>query len=190
MKLAIVEKLDKFLGTHVPFKEECEAVYLMVELRKLLDIEKEVWKKIHGRHTYQERFPILRFYCDWTVHTAKTKPWSFTPPIKYIMSRINELLAPFPQDHNTDFLFLPELRAEMTQLFDTYGLSTKLCSDEDAWKYFLSIFVQVLADQPMENPIPAISSFCFVPSNPGQVFVEIAFTDYRAPLCLGIDDIF
>ena len=33
MKVQIVEKLDKFLTEH-QMKEECEVVYLLVELRK------------------------------------------------------------------------------------------------------------------------------------------------------------
>lgn len=188
MKLAIVEKLNEFLGTHIPFKEECEAVYLMVELRKLLDREEEGKKK--RKRAEEGPFPLIRCYSDWTVHTAKD---NITPSIVNVMNRINEFLnsneTAHPQNGNIDFLFLPELRNEMERFFSQYGLTTRLCTDEDAWKQFISVFVQVLADQPMKKPIPAISSFCFVPSNPGQILVNITFTDDRGSILLGFDDI-
>jgi hypothetical protein len=46
----IIEKLNKFLDTHEVFKEECEAVYLMVELRKLLDREhrRDQFSNVHS----------------------------------------------------------------------------------------------------------------------------------------------
>jgi len=51
----IVEKLRKFLLNHPTLKEECEVVYLMVEIRKILD---------HGSNSYK----TLRFYCNWVLH--------------------------------------------------------------------------------------------------------------------------
>jgi len=54
----IVEKLGLFL-TSGPIDSEAAAVYLMVELRKILD------------HAYDKEtdLTLLRFYCDWVVHT-------------------------------------------------------------------------------------------------------------------------
>ena len=73
----IIEKLNEFLNNHIPLTEECHAVYLMVEIRKILD---------HKRTTGQsEDFSLLRFYCDWTVHTEKTK---ITDNMKKIMDEI------------------------------------------------------------------------------------------------------
>jgi len=58
-KIEIVEKLNDFLGEHAPFMEECHVVYMLVETRKVLDRENN------------RKYPILRFYCNWTVHTDK-----------------------------------------------------------------------------------------------------------------------
>jgi len=82
MKPQIIEKLNKFLENHTPFKEECQAVYLMVELRKLLDREKE-----DRKNTNEKYFPLIRFYCDWTVHTSKKYK---TEAISGVMNKINE----------------------------------------------------------------------------------------------------
>ena len=57
----IIEKLDIFLQKHTPMKEECQTVYLLVEIRKILDHEKT------------SKYPLLRFYADWSVHTEKDK---------------------------------------------------------------------------------------------------------------------
>src|ERR1035438_1539807 len=74
-KPAIIEKLDEFLKKHMPLDEECLVVYLLVEIRKILD------------HENNGKYPISRFYSDWCVHTAKDK---ITPQIKVIMEGIRK----------------------------------------------------------------------------------------------------
>ena len=58
-RIEIVDKLNLFLDKHSPFTEECHVLYTLVEIRKVLDRE--------NNHKY----PILRFYCNWSVHTDK-----------------------------------------------------------------------------------------------------------------------
>ena len=55
MQANIIKKLKKFLQNHSRFKEECEVVYLMAEIRKILDFK---------RGSYR----ILRFYSNWVLH--------------------------------------------------------------------------------------------------------------------------
>ncbi len=73
---AIIEKLNEFIKGHNPLSEECHAVYFMVEVRKILD---------HDRKAGAGAFPLLRFYCDWMVHTEKTL---ITPEMKKVVSDI------------------------------------------------------------------------------------------------------
>lgn len=47
--------IQKFSHNHSTFKEECEVVYLMVEIRKILE---------YGGKSYK----TLRFYCNWVLH--------------------------------------------------------------------------------------------------------------------------
>jgi len=53
---SIIEKLNVFVQGHDSLIEECQVVYLMVEIRKILD---------HDRGAGTVAFPLLRFYCDW-----------------------------------------------------------------------------------------------------------------------------
>ena len=78
MRAQIVEKLDKFLTEH-QMKEEFEVVYLLVELRKLLDRERE--------QNHSDSYPLVRFHADWAVHTRKDK---ITPATKEIMTKIEK----------------------------------------------------------------------------------------------------
>ena len=46
----------------LPFTEECQVVYFFVEIRKLLD-----------RMNRSEDYEYIRFFCDWVLHTEKTR---------------------------------------------------------------------------------------------------------------------
>ena len=178
----IITKLNKFLDTHDPFREECEAVYLMVEIRKLLDRE-------YKGEPETDHFAKVRFYCDWTVHISKDRNQD---DILDIMERLNDNLnnngSPYPKEDIMSFFLLSELRKEMTDLFRAHGLRTRLCQDDRHWRHFVDVFIQVLADQPITNPINGISSVSFVPGNIGTKTISIEFTDQRTPIMFGIGD--
>ena len=69
----IEEKSNTFLKEHDPFRGECDVVYLLIEIRKILD------------HENNNKYPILRFYSDWAVHTEKDK---ITKEIKKVMPEL------------------------------------------------------------------------------------------------------
>src|SRR3989344_1572221 len=106
MRAQIVEKLDKFLTEH-QMKEECEVVYLLVELRKLLDRERE--------QNHSDSYPLVRFHADWAVHTRKDR---ITPAMEKIMIKIDRSIDILPKNGNIDFLLLPEFRNELTKLLE------------------------------------------------------------------------
>jgi hypothetical protein len=170
----IIRKLHEFLTSHVPFKEECEAVYLMVEVRKLLDRE-------HPR----DRFAKVRFYCDWMVHTQKDRNQD---AIRDSMEELNDCLnndSQHPQEDFMSFFSLVELRKEMFNLFEIHGLRTQVCQDDRYWNCFVDVFIQVLSDQPITNPINGISSIAFVPEKKGTKSVSVEFSDQRPPGTFG-----
>jgi hypothetical protein len=173
----IISKLNEFLDTHLPFKEECEAVYLMVEVRKLLDRE-------HKRN----HFAQVRFYCDWTVHTSKDRNLS---AIRNIMEQLEKSMSngnPHPTQDAVNFFSLLDLREEMVDLFRRHGLRANLSKDDNHWKHFVDVLIPVLADQPITNPINGISSLSFVSGKIGTKIVTIEFTDQRTPLTFGIGE--
>jgi len=119
MKTQIVEKLNRFLNEHTPINEEFEVVYLMVELRKLLDIERDQNNK--------DSYTLVRFHADWTVHTRKD---NITEVMKEILGKIDDSLNPLPKNGNINFLLLPEFRKEIAGLFEEYNLPDKFCKKD------------------------------------------------------------
>lgn len=56
-KKIVIDKLIIFLNQHPIFDEECEVIYLMVQIRKILDFK-------NSKYSYD----TLRFYCNWVLH--------------------------------------------------------------------------------------------------------------------------
>ncbi len=168
MKVQIIEKLKKFLTEH-PMKEECEVVYLLVELRKLLDREKEQNKSV----TYF----LVRFHADWAVHTRKDH---ITPAMKTIMTKIEKSIDIYPKGGNIDFLLLPEFREELIKLLEKYDLPSKFCKSDSEWMDFMIALTQILADQPIVNPTPNIAEFRYIDMKREGIMANIDFRGTKA----------
>ena len=169
MKMQIVEKLNRFLSERPIIKEEFEAVYLLVELRKLLDRERE--------ESNSDSYPLVRFHADWVVHTQKDR---ITPTIKDIMTRIDGSIDTYPKDENIDFVLLPEFRKELETLLKKYALPNKFCGTDQAWLEFMLTLAQVLADQPIINPTENIAEFRYVDIKREGIMVNIDFQGKKA----------
>ena len=110
-KNSIVDKISDFLHSHPTLTEECQAVYVMVELRKILD---------HDKKTGIKEFDILRFYCDWTVHTEKDR---ISPDMKIVIEDLlrdiksnmqNSVMS--RREKATKFAYMGNLRDELRKL--------------------------------------------------------------------------
>lgn len=164
MKSEIVEKLNKFLNQRSEINEEFEAVYIMVELRKLLDRERE--------RNGTDPYPLVRFHADWVVHTKKER---ITPTMKEIMTNIDDSIVTYPKDNNIDFLLLPEFRKELTKLLEVNNLPNQFCKKDTEWVNFMLTLAQVLADQPIINPTDNIAEFRYVDIKKEGIMVTIDF---------------
>lgn len=171
-KPEIVIKLNSLLIEHVPFIEEYQIVYLLVEIRKILDRENNI------------KYPLLRFYCDWSVHTAKDKN---TPEMRAIMEEIYidisnkltnpEALIPTGPTKIIEFVYMEDLQKELYSFLDEYRIHKSWVIDKDDWISFVSVLVNILTDQPINNPCPGIQQFCFLPAAVGSVGGAVYFTN-------------
>lgn len=168
MRAEIIEKLDTFLQKHVPIKEECEVVYIMIELRKLLDREKEIGSKNSNS--------LIRFYADWIVHTKKSH---ITTTIRIIMDKIEKLINPYPEKGDLSFLLLPQFRSELATVFQEYKLSRDLVINNSYWRNFVYFLAQILADQPLVNPSSSIAEFRYIKINNNKIMVNIDFKGHK-----------
>lgn len=165
----IVEKLDKFLIKHNPMAEECQIVYLMVEIRKVIDHEKS-----------GAIFPLLKFYGDWIVHTEKDH---ITPEIKQIMTTMyqtaeTDIKNPALRKAGSpimQFAYMKGLGQEMKSFLENHGIDSYLATEENKWLEFVKLLVKILEDQPITNPTPDIEFFVFEPANAGCVSGVLKF---------------
>jgi hypothetical protein len=166
----IIEKLDDFLNHHDPLTEECHVVYLMVEIRKILDHEKD--------HRQTGDFSLLRFYCDWILHTEKT---GITENIRLIMEEVfkdakSHIEAPAMQQEMSpvmQFAYMNNLKEQMVHFLEERGLNSAIVND--GWISFIGILVKVLENQPINDPTDDISVFSFIPAAEGCVAGVIYF---------------
>jgi hypothetical protein len=176
MRLEIISKLHQFLENHSPISEESEVVYLMVELRKLLD-------RLLEEEAVGERFPLIRFYADWTVHTRKDR---ISRQMQEIMEWVDRNCHPYPKNGDLSFLSMPHLREEMSQLFQNFDLPLTFFEPEN-WLTFATILSQVLADQPIMQPTPIIGRFYYGNIGAEGIIATIDFSDGRGSITLGGD---
>lgn len=165
-KHEIVYKLEKFLKEHESLHEEYHVVYLMVELRKII-----------AHQANKGEFSLLEFYCDWTVHTRKDYKMQAIQDISNrIAAALHNNRKPTHEDYNSvlNFLKMPELKIEMTKLFESIGLPLDIMNN-DNWKTFTKSLARVLANQPINNPIPEIKQITILSDSSGLT-VDISFT--------------
>jgi len=150
---------------------EARAVYLLVEIRKILD------------HAYDKKtdYALLRFYCDWIVHTEKTRSLEHIAPLVqkvYVGIKTQIEQGPYSLSERppiVEFIYMDSLKEEMISLFEKEGLPKDLF-EKDAWNNFVAAVVQVLVDQPILNPVPEVPCIVLTPSNPGCICGTMEFT--------------
>jgi hypothetical protein len=168
----IIEKLNEFFAQHSPISEECQVVYVMVQIRKLLDHDQDHWQ--HGS------FTLLRFYCHWTVHTEKTR---ITESIKLVMDEVfKDIKGQIENRAMTQamsqvmkFAYMENLQNEMRKCFEEHGVNTSVV-EEDNWIAFVGLLVKVLENQPIHKPNEDVLLFSFLPAADRCVRGIVQFT--------------
>lgn len=172
---AIIEKLNRFSIDHSPVTEECQVVYFMVQLRKILEHE--------NHHSLTGKFTYLHFFCDWIVHTKKTR---ITDSMREVMEKIfSDVKAQIENPMGIKgqgerievmkFAYMERLYDEMILFLEGHGISLKII--EDDWLAFVDHLIKVLESQPILKPTNDITSFTFLPAASGCVRGQINFEE-------------
>ncbi|MDD5129291.1 MAG: hypothetical protein PHO40_06555 [Candidatus Omnitrophica bacterium] len=133
MKEDIKSKLELFLNDRIPFREECCVVYLMVELRKILD------------YLNSNEYPTLKFYCDWTVHIDLDR----SEEIRNFMYSIEQSIE--KEESTLDFAVeLSVLKNQMEHLFKNESLPGSIFENNN-WLKFRDLLLKILIDQPIKG---------------------------------------
>ena len=163
----IKEKLETLLKNLEFINEESQVMYLMVELRKIIE-------QINSG-SYQ----LLKFYCDWCVHSKKDK---ITSEINKIMQQIyNEIekkkykqAGGFPGIE--DFVEMEGLRKNMDKFLRELGLNNITLTNFKVWEKFRETLTKILVEQPLENPHEKIKKFTFLSfAPPDSANIEIEY---------------
>lgn len=170
-KEEMTTKLIGFLSKSHVLTEECQVVYLMVEIRKIIDQTRSA-----------TRYPFLKFYSDWTVHSKKDV---ITPEVRqmseemfsFAVSEINAAHPGMPGEKSQvlEFAYMSALGKEMNSFFMEFGFESDLPTDETKWINFVSLLVKVLENQPINNPSENVQSIIFEPANARCVILTIFF---------------
>jgi len=136
MREAIVAKLKEELAQ--PITTERQVVYILVELRKLLDSRER-----------DARFESLKFYCDWAMHTKMDRSTA-----RNFISSVDALFSASPnitQEENDrlgQLLYLESFRNQLRALLLSEGLSDRICESAE-WLNFLDCYSRVIEDCPL-----------------------------------------
>lgn len=132
MTKSIIEKLRRHLAESID--TECKVVYLLCEVRKLLD-------KVPPAPT-----PFaLRLYCHWALHVDLTHSATTLPFLKrvdaYIDGKLNQretndtIVAEYTLFR--EFVYFETMRNELSQLLRIHKLPMGLCDKNEQWFRFL-----------------------------------------------------
>lgn len=143
MTNAIVAKLKKHLAD--PVDTECAVVYLLAEVRKLLE-----------RHDRQHRQSVVWMYCHWALHVDLGSPQTTLEFLKQVDVWVTNTVAGlvprgpwrFQQEIYLfrDFIYLDAFRSQLKFVLASFDLPTDLCDEESKWFEFLSAYAGVVQD--------------------------------------------
>jgi hypothetical protein len=140
---SIIEKL----ATHLAKPVTTGVVYLLVELRKMLEHDGT-----------KNKFPVLNFHCNWVVHT-KLSDSAVAEKIVRHFDELPNLLEKVENGHipisaEMEHLINQELlREELRECLASYDLPTTPCSDD--WIKFSDALCRVIEDCPLEIRAPS-----------------------------------
>jgi len=171
-KNIIVEKLRKFLQNHPKFEKECEVVYFLAEVRKIIEDNKN-------------EYETLWFYCNWTLHSKL----NYKPIAKVLSKKFNKIIdfnkskKEIQRDlinGQEDFFKLKDLNFELNKFFKNIKLFADFL-EGNKWYEFCKLFLENI----MECKIDFDSKIKFCKIN--MLLVEKINSNYYYLLYLSND---
>jgi len=155
MRDEIITKLKSALAESV--YKECQVIYILVEIRKLLE-----------QFKIKKKLPALNFYCNWVLHSGINK----TSPIDDLLETIAKDI--FSKGFEIiQILDFEQFRKEIGLFLKTLNLNNPF-SDVAYWKGFRKEFIEVLVDCPLKPECGDVEEFRFKKStNENAIDFEI-----------------
>lgn len=165
-------KLQQHLNGLGLFRSEMEVIYLLAELRKLMEQEPEL----------KVQYRSIKFYCDWALHTKKSFDFRGLEQVfAQIYSDCEDYYSKYPQVVEAKsiarLMYFEEFRKDLGPLFIKYELDQSMLEEHGKWVSFVKQLLGVLTDQPIERPSKEIASIQVVGSNSDSAAIMVIFTE-------------
>jgi hypothetical protein len=144
MRPAILTKLAAELQE--PISTERQVVYIMVELRKLMELNED-----------GAQYPALTFHCDWVAHPVLDRRQA--REIVELFDRSQEVHESASEvQTNPDMSFMRKLgptltmtnfRNELNGYLRSQGLEPSIPNEDEKWATFLTHYAGVIEDCPL-----------------------------------------
>lgn len=140
---AIIAKLDMLLAKGIT--GEAEALYLMVEVRKLLEQQQA-----------KKQFEYLTFHCDWAVHPTLTGPTAQKILEQFDAATIH--LKTGVELHDLPGLLRMEIdriskmryfEDQLKEFLNVNGLPAMDETRSDGWIHFVHLYARIVEDCPL-----------------------------------------
>lgn len=135
MKDELLFKIHQVLSK--PITEEMQVVYLLVEIRKLMD-----------RANYKD--PMLRTFCNWVAHITLADEAKGST---LILREFEDLVIRAEEGRELpkplQFVSSGGFRKALTNLCTKFGLATQLIEDGDSWSLFTKLYSSVVSECPI-----------------------------------------
>ena len=136
MRDELLKKIENTLSEGIT--SEKDVVYLLVEIRKLMD-----------RDNYLD--PVIRSFTNWVVHVELGHEHEGTTDL---LKEFDEVVR-LRKEENRGSLFPPHcsfetFRRNLGALFTIYNLPTKLIESEKSWMMFARLYSAVVSDCPIK----------------------------------------
>jgi hypothetical protein len=141
MKEAIIEKLNNGLGQEIV--SERQVVYILVEIRKLLEQQKCL-----------NAFESLKLCCDWAVH-----PWLDRQSAQVILG----LFDAYEDEHRRSGITVKEFNEQLNEFLShkrfqdqlisslgQFGIAVDAFADDHFWSTFIFHYTLVIQDSPLK----------------------------------------
>ena len=147
MEDKIITKLK--LALSEPIKKECQIVYIIAEIRKLLE-----------KKGIKSDYSVLNFYCNWVLHSAIDK---VEPEIQELIEEIERTFFSANRD-----IFIPEkilnfelFRKDFQEFISRFGINYNI---EKGWIVIRRLFIDIISDCPLKIKNGSIKEFSFIHS--------------------------
>jgi hypothetical protein len=136
MKDELIFKIQGVLSQ--PITQEMQVVYLLVELRKLMD-----------REAYQDS--VLRMFCNWVVHTKLERRAEGS---EIILTEFDEIITGLLERNaarttHFEHLSFDKFRKALARCFDAFNLSAPFIREDGKYVEFVHLYSSVLGECPI-----------------------------------------